>query len=164
MNPVPVAAADSTVVTVSWTGQRPRQLIFIRICNKPTVDPSFNDALDCSLLSEINPNGTADGSGSAQVSVFRGPEPGGDNAWGCFLADDAAPAGIQKSTTCYVRVTNTVVSNDDDAVDAAFTLVDGPPGPAAGTSGGAASTPFTDPAVAAATTVVSGPAAISLTG
>ena len=147
VNPVPVAVGASTPVTVRWTGQRPDTLMFIRICNRPTTDPGFNDALDCSLLSEVNPNGTADGSGTAAISVFRGPEPGGDGSWGCFAPNDVAPAGIRRSTTCYVRVTNNVVSNDDDAVDAPYTIVPAPTGPAAG--GNAAAVAGTADSVAA---------------
>ena len=138
-DPVPVPAGGQVPVTVSWTGQAPRTLILIRICVTSSRAPGFDEALDCSLLSEVTPNGTPDGSGSAQVQVFRGPEPGGDNAWGCFAPGDAVPAGVIGSTTCYVRVTNNVVSNNDDAAEAAFTLApvaDGVPAPA-GAGGGA---------------------------
>lgn len=124
-DPVPVPAGGQVPVTVSWTGQAPRTLILIRICVTSSRAPGFDEALDCSLLSEVTPNGTPDGSGSAQVQVFRGPEPGGDNAWGCFAPGDAVPVGLIGSTTCYVRVTNNVVSNKDSSREAAFTITAG---------------------------------------
>jgi hypothetical protein len=154
-NPVPVALNGSTRVTVRWTGQRPRTLVFVRICRRSITDPAFDEGFDCSLLSEVTPNGTPDGSGSAGVDVFRGPEPGGDGAWGCFAKGDQAPPGIALLTTCYVRVTNNVVSNRDDDAEVAYTIT-----PAAGTGAGAPGA-----AVAGATTsTVPGPAAITFTG
>jgi hypothetical protein len=125
VNPNPVSFTTTqteATATVNWTGQKPNQLMFISICKKTVADPTFNAALDCSALSELNPNGTATGAGSAQLTVFRGENPDGDSGWGCFAQGDTAPAGVTKFTTCYVRVTNGVLSNKDDAAEAAFTL------------------------------------------
>jgi hypothetical protein len=158
---VPVARGGFAPVTVHWSGQRPGTLILIRICATSIASPTFDEALDCSLLSEITPNGTADGAGSATVQVFRGPEPGGDDAWGCFAAGDVAPPGIRPATTCYVRVTNDVVSNMDDDAEAPFTIVPAPgasgSSPSASDAGGGAP----GAQVAGATAV---PASIGLTG
>ena len=165
-DPVPVAMGGVTPVTVRWTGQAPRRVIFIRICDVSVSSPGFDEALDCSLLSEVTPNGTADGSGSATVQVFRGPEPGGDNAWGCFARGDVPPAGIRAATTCYVRVTNDVVSNGRDDAEAAFTIV---PGPGSADAPAAAGAQVAGAQVAggspAGTSTPSGvPASIGLTG
>lgn len=123
-DPVPVPAGGTASVRVDWTGQEPRTLMFVTICRKPTNDPTFQVGIDCSPLSELNPNGTADGNGSVDLDVFRGPSPDGDNLWGCFAEGDEAPPGIQVNTTCYVRVTNDVVLNQEDARDVPFTIVD----------------------------------------
>jgi hypothetical protein len=109
-------------VTVNWSGQPANKLIFVDLCVKSNADATFNAALDCAPLSELNINGTASGSGSTTFEVFRGVEPSGDLSWGCFAAGDTAPAGILKATTCYVRVTNTVLSNKNDATEAPFTI------------------------------------------
>ena len=123
-NPVAVPTGGTAGVRVDWTGQEPRTLMFVTVCRKPTTDPTFQVGIDCSPLSEVNPNGTADGSGSIELQVFRGPTPDGDSGWGCFAEGDEAPPGIQVNTTCYVRVTNDVVLNQEDARDAPFTLID----------------------------------------
>jgi hypothetical protein len=99
--------------------------MFLTVCRRPTADPAFDVAADCSPLSEITPNGTPDGTGTARLEVFRGPTPEGDGIWGCFAEADEAPPGVQKNTTCYVRVTNDVVLNDDDAREMPFTIVPG---------------------------------------
>jgi hypothetical protein len=123
-NPITVADNPGTAnVTVYWNGQAANKLIFVSVCRKSNSDATFTPALDCAPLSELNPNGTPSGSGSATLEVFRGPDPSGDLNWGCFAASDVAPAGIQKNTTCYVRVTNNVVSNKDAAQELAFTIV-----------------------------------------
>lgn len=109
-------------VTVNWTGQPANKLIFVDVCVKSNADATFNAALDCAPLSELNINGTASGSGSATLELFRGVEASGDLNWGCFKASDTAPAGVVKATTCYVRVTNTVLSNKNDAIEAPFTI------------------------------------------
>ncbi len=125
-DPVVIARSGGTAAaTVAWTGQEPRTLVFVRICRTSVSDPEFDEALDCSLLSEVTPNGTPDGSGSVQMDVFRGPAPEGDTGWGCFAPEDEAPPGVQKNTTCYVRVTNDVVSNAEDARDTPFTISGG---------------------------------------
>ena len=122
-DPVPVGATDtSATVKVSWQGQKPGTLIFVRVCRRSVTDPAFSDGVDCSLLSELTPNGTPDGNGSTEVTLFRGENPDGGSGWGCFAPGDPVPPGVQGNTTCYVRVTNDVSRNVDDDRDAPFTF------------------------------------------
>lgn len=124
-NPVAFAPGQTAATaTVSWTGQDPNKLIYVDICRKLTSDPTFQPGLDCAPLSSINPTATPTGSGSTQFEIFRGPDPSGDLDWGCFAAGDQAPSGIEKNTTCYVRVTNNSLFNNTAAVDAPFTIVE----------------------------------------
>jgi len=121
-NPVPFTTNQTTaVVQVNWTGQKPSTLLFVSICFKSIADPTFRSDLDCSALSVITPNGTATGAGSKNFNVFRGQDPS-EEPWGCFAAGDTPPAGVEKYTTCFVRITNNVISNNDDDVETAFTL------------------------------------------
>jgi hypothetical protein len=123
-DPIPVTAGvDSVDATVAWQGQKPKALIFLRVCRKSITDPTFVDGIDCSLLSEQTPNGTADGNGSIVMPIFRGQADNGDANWGCFAPTDTAPPGVQKNTTCYVRVTNDVTTNTTDDREAPFTFV-----------------------------------------
>jgi hypothetical protein len=87
-------------------------------------DPTFQPGQDCAPLSSQTANGNATGAGTISVDIFRGAEPSGDLTWGCFAAGDTAPAGITKSTTCYVRVTNDSLFNTNAAVDAPFTITE----------------------------------------
>ena len=96
---VPVAAGSYTPLRVSWNGQPAGKPLFLIICVKLSADPTFNVGGDCSSLTEVTANGTPDGSGSAEIPVFRGAEPSGDNAWGCFADGDAVPAGILRAPT-----------------------------------------------------------------
>jgi hypothetical protein len=122
-NPVTgVTAGCEKPVVFTWSGQTPGKLMYVDICRKVTSDPSFNPGQDCAPLSSLNPNATATGSGSTVVQIFRGREPSGDLDWGCFAATDVAPAGVEKNTTCYVRVTNNSLFNNAEAREAAFTL------------------------------------------
>jgi len=121
---VPVGANDQqATVKVSWQGQQPATLMFVRVCRKSVTDQTFSAGTDCSLLSEVTPNGTPNGANSIDFTVFRGENPDGDSGWGCFAPGDAVPAGIQGNTTCYVRVTNDVIGNTKDQRDAPFTFV-----------------------------------------
>lgn len=125
-NPVTVTPDQQTAtVTANWSGQSPNKLLFFRVCKKSITDASFSVSIDCSSLSEVNLNGTADGSGTAQIDVFRGENPDGDTGWGCFAEGDTPPQGIEKFTTCYVRLTNNVITNKDEAVEQAFTFTVG---------------------------------------
>lgn len=120
---VPMTESQTTAdVTVNWTGQKANTLIFATVCGKSVKDPTFNVALDCDDLTTITKNGTPDGAGSVKVSVFRGEESSESNGWGCYGANDTPPAGIKKNTTCFVRVTNNVILNNDDAAEAPFTF------------------------------------------
>lgn len=121
-NPVPVASGSFEPVTVRWTGQAPNTLVFLIVCRRPTTSPGFEVGSDCASLTQVTPNGTRDGSGSAEVPVFRGPDPSGDLNWGCFAPEDTAPPGVEKVTDCVVRLTTNVVLNNDDAVDVPFRL------------------------------------------
>jgi hypothetical protein len=124
-NPVAFAPGQTEApVTVNWSGQAPNKLIYVDVCKKLSTDPTFQPGQDCAPLSSINPPQTPTGSGTAAFSVFRGPDPSGDQPWGCFAADDVAPPGIQKFTTCYVRVTNDSLFNNNQAFDIPFTIVE----------------------------------------
>jgi len=123
-NPVTVAPDQTTAnVTVNWTGATTRTLMFLDVCKKSITDASFDFALDCGAFSGTTPNGTVSGSGSSVLEVFRGQDPAGE-AWGCYAPDDTAPAGVTKYTTCYVRVTDNVQSNNDNDSQQAFTFVE----------------------------------------
>lgn len=122
-NPVAVGLNQTKVVGVAWKNQDPNKLVFVDLCRKSKSDPTFNVALDCGMLSTVTANGTALGVGAAgNFEVFRGEDPAGDSGWGCFAAGDTAPAGVQKNTTCFVRVTNDSQFNNDDAKELAFTV------------------------------------------
>ena len=121
-NPVPVANNSYTEVQVSWTGQAAGKLVFASVCVKSTKDPDFQVGLHCSPLAQVESNGTGDGNGSALLPVFRGQEPTTDLPWGCFAAGDPVPAGVLGATSCFVRVTNDLVLNSDDAVEVAVSV------------------------------------------
>ncbi len=133
-SPVPIPPAPSNrTVDVEWSGLRANTLVFVTFCKKSIGDPSFNVSFDCSSLSEVTPNGTPTGSGSVRFEVFRGQNPDGETPWGCFDAGEAPPAGVEAFSTCYVRVTERVVTNLEDDVETPVTFVNGP-GPSNGTS------------------------------
>lgn len=117
--PTPFTSEQTqATVNVEWTGQKPNLPIFIKICSKSITNPTFNQGIDCSILSEVaTPGGTPDGSGSYQFDIFRGVEPSGDYNWGCFAPGDTVPAGIQ-DRGCWVYVTNNVAANVTDAAEA----------------------------------------------
>ena len=121
-NPVFVGADQSAAtVTVSWAGAVPQQLMFIGVCKKSIGDLDFLVDEDCSMVAETNPNGTVDGAGSTQQEVFRGQDPTGER-WGCYAPGDTPPPGVEKFTTCFVRVTDTSVLNYDSDVEVPFTF------------------------------------------
>ncbi len=123
-NPVPFAPGQTIQpVTVNWSGQTPNSLIYVDICKKQSTAPGFEPGQDCGPLSSLTPNGTPTGAGSISVDIFRGPDPG-EQPWGCFAPGDQAPAGIEKFTTCYVRVTNGSLFNNSAASDVPFTIVE----------------------------------------
>lgn len=157
---IAVAPGSFVEVRVDWSGQPARTLMFVSVCNLPSSTPGFNAGSNCSPLTGVTPNGTPDGSGSALVPVFRGPDPGGDLPWGCFAPGDAAPPGVQRFETCYVRVTNTVILNDLDAVDLPFTLTGEGAPPSAGALGapGASAAPAPAAPTAVSAAVADAPA------
>ena len=119
-NPVVVSADQATaLVEVSWSGLVPGQLVFVDICWRSVTDPAFSVSADCGQYSGVTPNGTADGAGGTMFEVFRGQEPAGE-AWGCYAPGDTAPPGVTKHTTCFIRVTDTVVTNLDNDSEVAF--------------------------------------------
>ena len=136
-DPIPVTAEQSAaLVQVSWSGLEPRQLVFVDICRKSISDSSFTVAEDCGAYSGLTPNGSAAGDGSAELEVFRGQDPAGE-LWGCYAEGDTAPAGVVVYTTCFVRVTHTVVSNLDSDSETPIRFVGSPrvdPGTTATTS------------------------------
>ncbi|MFM7068279.1 MAG: hypothetical protein ACKOYM_02360, partial [Actinomycetes bacterium] len=114
--------SGSQVLAVRWTGQQPRELVFVDVCVRSSADPNFNVALDCATWSSMSLPGTASGVGATFLTVFRGPEPSGDLRWGCFAPGDQVPPGILGSSTCFVRVTNHEQGNRSDVRELAFTL------------------------------------------
>ena len=121
-NPITVTPDQTTAnVTASWTGLTANTLVFLDICKKSITDPTFEASADCGAYSQLNPNGNASGANSTTLEVFRGQDPAGES-WGCFAAGDTAPAGVTKYTTCYVRVTDNNMFNNDLDSETAFTF------------------------------------------
>ena len=115
-NPVPIPAIDPTVgftqkvnaVTVEWSNMAVGQPVYISICRRAQSDPLFGSyGASCSNLSEViaSPAFQVNGAGSKTFDVFRGLNPDDpDTDWGCYAAGDVAPAGVQKLTTCFIRL------------------------------------------------------------
>ena len=134
-NPVTVDEhASSATVQVEWAGLVPGQLVFVDVCWRSIGEAAFDPALDCGQYSQVLANGTASGAGTAQLELFRGQDPAGE-AWGCYAPDDTPPAGVIAHTTCYVRVTDSVVSNLDGDSEVAISF-SGPGRVDPGTSAG----------------------------
>ncbi len=136
LSPDPVAilpAPSRRSVQVAWSGVPSYSLVFVDVCKRSITDPAFDVSEDCSTLSRLTPNGTANGSGEVSLKVFRGPNPDGETPWGCYAPGEQAPAGIAGST-CFVRVTHESVLNLDHDVETALTFVNGSEGQP-GTSG-----------------------------
>jgi len=149
-HPIVVTAEQgSATVSVSWSGAVPGKVVFIDICRKSIGDPTFRPSRDCSALGQSTPNGTADGSGTATHEVFRGQDPAGER-WGCYAADDTPPPGVTKLTTCFVRVTDTSLFNNDADTEVPFAF-EGPgrvdPGAGENDGGAAAAAPTLPAAV-----------------
>jgi PKD repeat protein len=121
-NPIQLPADTTADTRVWWNNQTAGKLIFANVCRKSITDPTFSVGFDCTLLSQVTSAPTATGSGWVDVPVFRGQADFGDSNWGCFAAADTAPGGVQKNTTCYIRVTNDTESNSNDAKEIAFTV------------------------------------------
>jgi len=108
---------------VSWSGATPNQVIYLDICKKSIADPSFSASRDCAPVGSVTTNGTPSGSGTfEEFYLFRGQDIA-ESGWGCFTEGDVAPAGVTKFTTCYVRVTENNLFNNDADQETAFTLV-----------------------------------------
>jgi len=125
-NPVAVTSGQTTAtVTVNWSGlANPGHKLFLTQCKKLESDPTFVFASDCSNLSEILVNASANpgGASSVQFTVFRGENPDGDSGWGCFDASDPAVAGVTAFTTCNIRVTEDAESNTSTDFSIPFTF------------------------------------------
>jgi len=123
-NPISVPTLNgSSNVRVYWNGQAPNKLIFINVCKKSTIDPTFDYSQDCGPYTEVLGTATASGSGYYDfVNIKRGPEDSGDLKWGLFAAGDTAPAGYTKFTTGYIRVTSDSIFNTDFDQELAFTI------------------------------------------
>ena len=161
--PVVSVGADqgSARIQVAWSGAVPGQLVIVSICKRSIGDAAFRASWDCSMIGRLDLNGTADGAGSRAFEVFRGQDPTGER-WGCYAPDDTPPAGVEKYTTCFVRVTDTALSNNDADVEAPLQFQGpGRVDPGAGEdSGGDGPPPPTLPRVASADAVaapVAGP-------
>lgn len=112
----------AALVRVWYRDQKPDTAVVAKVCRRSIEDPKFREGYDCSLLTETFVNGTSTGAGWLDIPVFRGPEPAGDGAWGCFAPGDVAPPGIEKLTTCFIRITNNVGANTRDQREVAFTV------------------------------------------
>ncbi len=120
---IPVTANQtSALVTLSYSGQPSYVLMFAEVCKKSIANPTFDVTEDCAVLTRITPNGTEDGSRTLQFEVFRGDNPDQETPWGCYAEGDVAPAGFEKYTTCYIRVTNNGILNFSDDIETAFTF------------------------------------------
>jgi len=121
-NPVSIPTKGVDVnVRVWWKNQTASSLTFIDICRKSTNDVTFNFALDCATLAQQLANGTPNGSGTAVVPFFRGPE-ASELGWGFYTAGDTADPGITKITTGYLRVTNGSQFNTLSVKEIPFTI------------------------------------------
>ena len=121
-NPVSIPTKGVDVnVRVWWKNQTASSLTFIDICRKSTNDVTFNFALDCATLAQQLANGTPNGSGTAVVPFFRGPE-ASELGWGFYTAGDTADPGITKVTTGYLRVTNGSQFNTLSVKEIPFTI------------------------------------------
>ena len=109
----------AATLQVSWSGAVPGQLVILGICKRSIGDAAFRASSDCSMIGRLDVNGTPDGAGSTALEVFRGQDPTGER-WGCYAPDDTPPPGVEKFTTCYVRVTDTTYSNDDADIELPF--------------------------------------------
>lgn len=131
-NPVPVAPGEDTaLITIDYDFGKPTTAVFIDICKKPQSDPTFDYIKDCDRGSANAFNGSSDGAGSQEMEIPVGDNFGsrffGDelDKWGCYPADRATPEGFVRAETCWVRVTQNVVGNSDDAVSVEFTFAEG---------------------------------------
>jgi len=128
-NPVPIAAigpsgttTKTNAVTVNWSGMAVGQPVLLSVCRRAQSDPLFGSfGASCSNLSEIivSPAFQTNGAGSKTFDLFRGLNPDDpDTDWGCYAPGDTAPAGVEKLTTCFIRV----ASNDQSDTTFAHTL------------------------------------------
>ena len=134
-NPVPVPAIDPAAgytwkqgaTTVEWSAMQVGKPVYISICRRPQTDPNFVSFGDsCSNISEIivSPAFQTNGAGSKALPIFRGENPDGDSGWGCYAAGDTAPAGVEKLTTCYIRVASDSEADTTYAHTIPFTITD----------------------------------------
>ena len=128
-NPVQIAAGSTTgTATVSWSGMQTGPPVYLSICRRAQTDPLFVDyGTSCSNLSEVIVSAAfqSGGAGSKALNTFfRAENPDGDSGWGCFAPGDTAPAGVEKLTTCYVRVASAAESDTTYAFTMPFTLTD----------------------------------------
>ncbi len=128
-NPIPTNGASASTgatinVSLCYAGLPANKRLFITECNESTSTLGFDPFENCSNLSEVtvNPSDDATGTGRVTFPAFYGPEPSGDDSWGCFRAGDTAPAGITKNTTCYVRITDDTETNLTDQQSVAVTF------------------------------------------
>lgn len=134
-NPVPIPAvnpatgytwkADAT--TVDWSAMQVGKPVYISICRRAQSDPNFGSFGDsCSAISEVIVSAAfqTNGAGSKSYKVFRGENPDGDSGWGCYAAGDTAPDGVEKLTTCFIRLASDSQSDTTFAHTIPFTISD----------------------------------------
>ena len=134
-NPVPIPAIGASgftyktdAATVNWAAMNTGKPVYISICRRAQSDPQFVDfGTSCSAVSEIIVSAAfqTNGAGSKAIKMFRGENPDGDSGWGCYAASDTAPAGVEKLTTCYVRIASDSESDTTYAQTLPFTISNG---------------------------------------
>ena len=111
--------------TVSWSGMAPDGELRIMVCARDDADPAFVDpAQSCSYTSEYLLTSSA--SGQKRIALFRGENPDEDSGWGCYAEGDVAPPGVDRRTTCYVRIVSGDSFHPVRSVSVPFTIVDEP--------------------------------------
>jgi hypothetical protein len=133
-NPVPIPAIGGSgftwktnAATVEWSNMQVGKPVYISICRRPQTDPNFVSFGDsCSNISEVivSPAFQTNGAGTKQVKLFRGENPDGDSGWGCYAPDDVAPDGVEKLTTCYIRLASDAETDSTYAHTIPFTISD----------------------------------------
>ncbi|MFN8052149.1 MAG: hypothetical protein U0Q22_11965 [Acidimicrobiales bacterium] len=133
-NPVPIPAIGAAgftwktnAATVDWSAMQTGKPVYISICRRPQSDPQFVSFGDsCSAISEVIVSAAfqTNGAGSKAVKLFRGENPDGDSGWGCYAPGDTAPQGVEKLTTCYIRVASDSESDTTYAHTIPFTISD----------------------------------------
>jgi hypothetical protein len=102
-------------ITVSYSGLNPADgVVFVQQCRKDGNAPGvvFDQLIDCSQATGLNPSISPAGDGSTEFALFAGIEPNLEE-WSC---GNTTFPGIPNEAQCYVRLApgvNTNVSTDE---------------------------------------------------